>query len=162
MNKIDKKTLLICLSLVILFIVIFYLFGNKKYSTFDDEIEVEIVEKYEANKYIPVRINERDMANKYLNDFKYLLMNDLDAAYEVINYRYRNKKYESIDVFKKNIEDEYSVLFYSMIVKEYSVIRKGDYNYYYIRNNRDDLYIFKELSIMNYEVFLDDYTVEVK
>ena len=162
MNKIDKKTLLICLSLVILFIVIFYLFGNKKYSTFDDEIEVEIVEKYEANKYIPVRVNERDMANKYLNDFKYLLMNDLDAAYEVINYRYRNKKYESIDVFKKNIEDEYSVLFYSMIVKEYSVIREGDYNYYYIRNNRDDLYIFKELSIMNYEVFLDDYTVEVK
>lgn len=160
MNKVNIKVLFICLVIIILFIIGFNLLSNNNASEY--ETNYEFVEKYEANMYTPVRVNEKDMANKYLNDFKYLLMNDLDAAYEVINYRYRNKKYESIDVFKKNIEDEYSVLFYSMTVKEYSVVRKGDYNYYYIRNNRDDLYIFKELSIMNYEVFLDDYTVEVK
>ena len=161
MNKINKKVLFICFSLIILFIIGFYLLSDNN-NTSEYETNYEFIGKYEANMYTPVRVNEKDMANKYLNDFKYLLMNDLDRAYEVINYRYRNKKYENIDVFKKNIEDEYSVLFYSMTVKEYSGVRKGDYNYYYIRNNRDDLYIFKELSIMNYEVFLDDYTVEVK
>jgi len=159
--KNNKKTIIICLFLLSAVGIISYFVSNKRFNS-NEIVYEELIEKYEANQFIPVYVTESDMANKYLNDFKNLMLYDLESAYNVINKKYREKKYDSLDIFKKNIQDEYSKLFYSMSVKEYSVINKGDYKYFYIRDTRDNLYIFKELSIMNYEVFLDDYTVEVK
>ena len=159
--KNNKKTIIICIILLGIVGLVSYLINNNR---FNDNVEYyeEKIEKYDANQFIPVYVTESDMANKYLNDFKNLMLYDLDSAYNVVNKKYRDKKYSSIEIFKENIKDEYSKNFYSINVKEYSVVNKGDYKYYYIRDSRDKLYIFKELSIMNYEVFLDDYTVEIK
>ena len=159
--KNNKKTIIICLALLSIVFILSNVLNNKDVLN-DEKTYEEIIEKYDANQFIPIYVTESDMANKYLNDFKNLMLYDLEEAYSVINKEYREKKYGSFEIFKNNIIDEYSKLFYSMSVKEYSIIKKGDYKYYYIRDSRNELYIFKELSIMNYEVFLDDYTVEVK
>lgn len=159
--KNNKKTIIICIILLGIIGLVSYLINNNR---FNDDVKYyeEKIEKYDANQFIPVYVTESDMANKYLNDFKNLMLYDLDSAYNVLNKKYKEKKYSSIEIFKENIKDEYSKNFYSINVKEYSVVSKGDYKFYYIRDSRDKLYIFKELSIMNYEVFLDDYTVEIK
>lgn len=159
--KNNKKTIIICLILLASVGLISYFINNNKFNN-DEEYYEQIIEKYEANQFIPIYVTENDMANKYLNDFKNLMLYDLESAYNFVNKKYREKKYGSLETFKNNIQEEYSKLFYSMSVKEYSVVNKGDYKYYYIHDTRDNLYIFKELSIMNYEVFLDDYTVEIK
>ena len=158
----NKKTIIICVILVILVLSINYLVTNKSLFNNSSKKNNILIEKYDANQIVPIYVSDAEMANKYLNDFKNLMLNDINAAYDVINNSYKKKKYGSFENFQKNIQDEYSVEFYRMNVKEYSAVNKNGYKFYYIRNNRDDLYIFKELSIMNYEVFLDEYTVEIK
>lgn len=158
----NKKTIIICIVLLLIAISFSLLFNNKNiFSSSEKEYE-EIIERYDANQFIPVYITQNDMANKYLNDFKNLMISDISNAYEVINDNYKKAKFGSFDKFKEYVIDQYSLSFYSMNVKEYNVVNKNNYKFYYIRDTRDKLYIFKELSIMNYEVYLDDFTVEIK
>jgi len=158
----NKKTIIICLVLVGI-VMLFSLFMNNRsiFSSEEKDYE-EMIEKYDANQYIPVYVTESDIANKYLNDFKNLMINDVAGAYEVINNSYKNEKFGNFEKFKEYVLDQYSLAFYNMSVKEYSVVNNNGYKYYYIRDSRDKMFIFKELSIMNYEVYLDDFTVEIK
>jgi len=160
--KINKKTIFICLILLSLVGLICYLVSNKGRFTNYEKVYEKRIEKYDANQFIPIYVTESDMANKYLNDFKNLMLYDIKEAYNVVNKVYKEKKYTNFERFKENIQDEYSLAFYKMTVKEYDVVNKNGFKFYYIRDSRDKLYIFKELSIMNYEVYLDDYTVEIK
>lgn len=160
--KINKKTIFICLILLSLVGLVSYLVGNKGRFTKYEKVYEKRIEKYDANQFIPVYVTESDMANKYLNDFKNLMLYDINEAYNVVNKAYKEKKYGDFERFKESIQDEYSLAFYKMTVKEYDVVNKNGHKFYYIRDSRDKLYIFKELSIMNYEVYLDDYTVEIK
>jgi len=157
----NKKTIIVCLSLLILVSIIIYFNNKSKVSEYVREYE-EIIQSYDANQFIPIYVTESDMANKYLNDFKNLMMNDINLSYEMLNSDYKNKKFGSLEKYREYIMDQYSESFYSMSVKEYDVVNNNNYKFYYIRDSRDKLYIFKELSIMNYEVFLDNYTVEIK
>ena len=159
--KKNKKLISICLLIIIFTILIINVFNNKKENIASKE-ENELIEKYDANEYIPISITEEEIALKYLNDFKNIILSDTSKAYELLNNEYKNKKYGTYENFEKSIKEEFSLAFNSMTIKEYSIIKKGKYKYFYIRNNRDDLFVFKEISIMNYEVFLDNYTVEIK
>ena len=158
----NKKIIIICFILLVV-VILFSLFNNNKY-IFNNEERVyeEKIKKYDANQYIPIYVNESDIANKYLNDFKNLMINDISGAYDLINDSYKNKKFGNFEKFKEYIVDQYSKAFSTMSVDEYDVVNSNGYKYFYIRDNRERLYIFKELSIMNYEVYLDDFTVEIK
>ena len=165
MNNIieNKKTLIFCVILILVTGVIIEFINNKE-KIFGNPVIYEeyVIDKYEANTYIPVYVTETDMASKYLNDFKYLLMNNLEEAYNVINDSYKEVKYANYEDFEKKIINEYSVAFYTMSVEKYSVLNRNGYKFYYIYDKRGDLYIFKEISIMDYEVYLDDFTVSIK
>lgn len=158
----NKKTIIICFVLLVVVIVFSLFIKNKNIFNSEERKYEEMLEKYEANQYIPIYVTESDIANKYLNDYKNLMLNDLNAAYELVNDSYKNKKFGSFEIFKEYIVDQYSLAFYNMSVKEYNVVNNNGYKFYYIRDTRDRLYIFKELSIMNYEVYLDNFTVDIK
>lgn len=162
-NKDNKKIIVICLLLVLIIGGISYFINNKERFIGDSTVySEERIEKYAANQFIPVYISESDMANKYLNDFKYLMMNDLNSAYNVLNNDYKNSKYGSYENFVNDITNKYSVQFYKMSVDKFAIVNEYGDKFYYIYDVSGNLYIFKEISIMNYEVYLDDYTVEVK
>lgn len=158
----NKKVIISCLALI--GVVVLVIFFNNRYSNHSDEeyFVEENIKRYEANMFIPVYVTENDIANKYLNDYKNILMNNPQEAYNLLNEKYRYNKFGSYEKFKEYINDRITSLsFYSMTVKEYDVI-DSKYKYYYINSSNGDLYIFKELSIMNYEVYLDDYTVNIE
>ena len=159
----NKKIVIICFVIILLSLLIYFIIDNKD-SFNKDSLEYENIkiDKYEANTYIPVFITESDIANKYLNDYKNLLMNDISKAYNVLNKEYRENKFNDESKFSDYINNKKSVAFYKMTVKEYSVFNENGYKFYYIISSSDDKFIFKEKSIMNYEVFLDEYTVELK
>lgn len=159
----NKKIVIACLIIIIISISIYFIIDNKEYFNKEPLVyEKDIIEKYDANTYIPVYVTDNDMANKYLNDYKNLLLNDINKAYNILNKEYRETKYNDENIFNEYINNKKSVAFYKMTVKEYSVFTKNGYKFYYIITSSDDKFIFKELSIMNYEVYLDDYTVELK
>ena len=95
----NKKTIFICLLLVCLVLIINHFNNKSKTETYVREYE-EIIESYDANQIIPIYITEEDMASKYLNDFKNLMMSDISLSYEMLNDNYRNKKYESFEEYR--------------------------------------------------------------
>ena len=153
----NKKIIFLCGILIIVFLVGFLLFGNKESENLEEEYEY--LEKYSSNQFIPITITDNEMATKYLNDYKNILMNDLNEAYELLNKEYRTKKFNDYQAFEEYIKDKYSLEFYGTYVKKYKVERYDDDRLFYVYDSNDDLYIFREKSIMNYEVYLDDYTI---
>lgn len=110
--------------------------------------------KYGVNEYSPTNITDEQMANIYLNDFKHNLYSDINYAYELLNSGYRQLKFGSIENFINYVN---GLNYSNMIVDRYSV--DGDLITVYTKDDME--YIFKIISVMEYEVYLDDYTVEI-
>jgi len=164
MSKIREHKYVIIL--VIVFIAFISFFAIREYrasktiyieSSFRDEDYVMSPKTYNVNDYSLVNITDEQMANIYLTDFKYYLATNIDYAYSLLNEEYRNIKFGSIDNFRNYV---YNISFVNMFVKRYS-IENGKNEIYTAYTNDDNMYIFKIKSVMEYEVYLDDYTVEI-
>ena len=160
--KYNKKTLIICIFLLIFtfVIVIVYKINNSEDLMIDENYD--FLEKYDSNQYIPITITNEDIAKTYLNDYKNNMLNDLETAYNSLNKEYREKKFINFDAYREYVKDSINLSIFSMDVNEYNVSNIDGYKFFYIHDKNDNLYIFKEISIMNYEVYLDDNTVELK
>ena len=123
---------------------------------FGDKDEYKEVEQYEANQVSPVYITEDQMANIYLNDFYSLITTNIDKAYEKLNKEYREKKFGSITSFKNYVNSLGNVA-----IKSFATKNSNGYEYFYIYDTNNRLYIFRTKGVMQYEVFLDENTVEV-
>lgn len=153
-NDLKKYAKLIVIIGVIVGILvgIYYLymhfFGNKD--------EYKEVEQYEANQVYTIYITEDQMANIYLSDFYSLMTTNIDKAYEKLNKEYREKKFGSINSFRNYINSLGNVT-----IKSFATKNSNGYEYFYIYDYDNNLYIFKTAGVMQYEVFLDEFTVEV-
>lgn len=112
---------------------------------------------YGVNEYSPVNITDEQMANIYLNDFKYNLFNDINYAYQLLNTNYRNAKFGSVNNFVSYIN---RLNYNNMVIDRYSISDDNKFITVYTKDNNK--YIFKIISVMEYEVYLDDYTVEIR
>ncbi len=159
----NKKIIFICVIIIFIFTLIYYLVSN---DYFDKENntneEYTYLKNYSANEFIPIYMTESDIVSKYLNDFKNNMINNINEAYNSLNENYRNAKFGSLENFISYVDDYMSLALYSLEVDRYSVSTIDGYKYFRIYDKNDKYYIFKEISIMDYEVYLDDYTVELK
>lgn len=163
LNELKKnyKLIIICISLICIFLIAFFI-TRIEYNNVESYYEEPQIEKYDANKIMYIYMDKEDIVKKYLNDYKNKIISNIDEAYNSLNKEYREKKFGNLDQYKKYINNYLSSKTYSMQVESYnetSVNGKRIYNIYDTSGNR---YIFKENSIMNYEVYLDDNTVEIK
>ena len=111
---------------------------------------------YDVNEYNLVNINDRQLAAIYLNDYRNYLKNNIDQAYELLNEEYRSKKFNNIQEFKDYIN---SININTMSVEKYNISDDKKIIDVYISDN--DRFIFKIKNILEYEVYLDDTTVEI-
>ncbi|MDY5996878.1 MAG: hypothetical protein SPJ07_06010 [Bacilli bacterium] len=111
---------------------------------------------YDVNEYNLVNINDRQLAAIYLNDYRNYLKNNIDQAYELLNEEYRSKKFNNIEEFKTYIN---TININNMSVEKYNISDDKKIIDVYISNN--DRFIFKIKNILEYEVYLDDTTVEI-
>lgn len=160
----DKKIILVCLLLILGVVGLVYLNDYSKIKNSEGILEnrEEEIKRYEANQIIPVYMEEYDMVEKYLNDYKNLLLTDVNEAYSLLNEEYRNLKYSNIDDFYSYVNSIKSVALYQLTVDKYSVRIIDGKKFFDIYGTDGNRYIIKEISIMNYEVFLDTYTLEIK
>lgn len=161
--KKNKKTLIICIILIIIVSIAYHFLTYNPNDNLVYETEQNMfLKKYGVNEYIPVYITEEDMAKKYLNDYKNKMLNSPEDAYEVLNKEYREKRFGSLESFTEYLNEFIGSTNYDMEVDKYQIKNLGGYKYFDIYDNTGDHYIFKEISIMNYEVYLDGYTISIE
>lgn len=164
MSKIKENKYVIVL--IIIFIALISFFAIREYraskviyieSYLRDEDYIMSPKTYNVNDYSLVNISNEQMANIYLSDFKYYLVTNIDYAYSLLNEEYRNAKFGSVENFRNYV---YNISFENLFVKKYSIANRKN-EIYTVYTNDDNMYIFKTKSVMEYEVYLDDYTVEI-
>ena len=162
--KKNKKIVFICIFLVIIFVGGYYLIDLYKINTSEIILENtdEEITSYEANEYIPVYMTQEEVMKKYLTEFKNTMISNPDSAYYLLNEEYRNFKYGSKDEFISYVNDMKSVSFYQLTVDKYDIKVINGKKVFDIVGTDGNRYIIKELSIMNYEVYLDNYTVAIQ
>ena len=157
----NKKSYIWLVILVILGLLVFYgikIYRSKKTLVpTDDYINYTMnPKKYGVNEYNLVNITDRQLAAIYLNDYRNYLKNNIDQAYELLNEEYRSKKFNNIEEFKTYVN---TININNMPVEKYNISDDKKIIDVYISDN--DRFIFKIKNILDYEVYLDDTTVEI-
>ena len=160
--KYNKKIIVVCLSLVFIVILIVilsnYNFGEDK--NIDNEFGIK--DHYDINEINYLYISTEDVIRKYFNDYKNILINNKEEAYNLLNKDYREKRFNNYDNFLSYLDNNVTEYTYSLGIDKYSVSSINGKKVYNVIANNKNQFIFKENTIMNYEVYLDDYTVEIK
>ena len=105
-------------------------------------------------------VDEEAMARKYLGEFVNLAVFDREAAYALIDDEYKEAKLPTIEDFNKKIDSINSTNFRKAKVTSYTVKKASNYKLFYVIDGSDNIFVFKENSIMNYSVYLDSFTVK--
>lgn len=153
----------IVLKNVIIFAVILlvftsaYLIINK--FTNKEEIKIdEYLKNYEVNEYIPTYVSDESMARIYLNHYVNIMHVNPEKAYNLLDVEYRNKKFNTLDNYKNYIN---SLMYSTYELDRFYVESKDGYKIYGLYDTNGNMYIFKTKGVMQYTVYLDDYTVEI-
>ena len=154
-NKI-LKNIVIFVGFLLVFSVA-YIVVNKLTSKEELDYE-EFLKNYEVNEYIPSYVSDEDMARIYLNDYIHTMYTNPEKGYELLNADYRNKKFKSIEEYKSYVDS----LPYTMHeLDRFYIDSKDGYKIYGVYDTKGNTYIFKTKGVMQYSVYLDDYTVEI-
>lgn len=149
--KIDKNNNTFCI----------YPVNNEKYKNIDEitvKNNTEEIAKNTINTFIYSDINESEMATKYFENYKENMLDNYEYAYELLDKKYREKRFGSIEGYKKYIDENIKVL-KGINIRNYLVNNYGDYKEYVCKDQHDNVYIFKETAIMQYTCMLDTYTI---
>lgn len=157
----NKKSYIWLVVLVIIGLLVFYgikIYRSKKTLVpTNNYINYTMNPKtYGVNEYNLVNITDRQLAAIYLNDYRNYLKSNIDQAYELLNEEYRSKKFNNIEKFKTYIN---TININNMSVEKYNISDDKKIIDVYISDN--DRFIFKIKNILEYEVYLDDTTVEI-
>lgn len=129
-----------------------------------NEIDLSFVEnileipKQEINTFATLTIGESEMAQKYFDNFKELLLNNPKGAYEKLSKEYRDKRFGDYDKFlvflKKNEDEIRQIKANKYLVNDIN----GDLQYV-CKDKYNNDYIFNTTGVMKYTVELDTYTI---
>lgn len=111
-----------------------------------------------VNQYITPKVADTQIGMLYLSDYKEKMLEDLNTAYTLLDEEYKEKRYNTIDKFKKYISS-IDVLNYISSV-DCKVTKQDENNVYRLKDQYGNVYIIKETAIMEYTIQLDDYTLE--
>ena len=153
-NKPEIRNIIILIFILVIFSTLYIVMDK----IFNKEESFVYLKNYEVNEYIPTYVSDQSMARIYLNDYIYTMYTDIEKAYQLLNEDYRNKKYGNIDNFRNYVK---SLSYESYIMDEFYVNDKGIYKIFGVYDTNGNVFIFKTNGVMQYEVYLDEYTVEI-
>lgn len=119
------------------------------------------VKSNNLNKYTKVNVNQDEMVQKYMSDFKEKLLLYVEEAYENIDEEYAKIQFKNINELKKYIEIKKDII-KNMTVSNYKIDKYIDYVQYTVLDQYNNYYIFQEVAPMKYKVLLDNYTIPLQ
>ncbi len=164
MNFIYKNKFVITAIFIVIIILAYYFIRDYRasktlyQSRMDDEY-ISIPKTYGVNEYVIVDVSNDTLVKNYFSNFKSIVQKDIDKSYLKLNEEYRNKRFSNIDDYKNYIR---GLDLNSAKPVKYNVISDGEYKIYIVYDNRNNFYAFKVKGVMQYTLYLDDYTVEIR
>lgn len=123
-----------------------------------NQIEVKDIISNDDNEYEYISVTDRMMAESYLEDYANIIMNDRKRSYEMLEEEYKQQRFLTLTEYENYINNAQKD--YEMIsLKEYATSVEKDNKIYTCKDQYGNTYIFKEKGIMEYDVQLDDYTL---
>ena len=153
-----KKASIISIILILISFLIVFVTNYKKIDKDTETYNNSEITRFDSNQYMDIMINEETIVSIYLNEFINNTKSNVEGAYNTLNEVYRVKKFGNIEKFKdflKNNNLSNEVASYGKVVINGHVI-------YDVIDTFKNRYIIKVNGIMNYELYLDDYTIEIK
>lgn len=140
-----------------------YLDKNYKDLKLGNELNIHVgesVEKNDTNLYDYSIIDDETYVTDLLNKYKEEILFDLESAYNHLNKEYKEKRFENFNEFRDFAKDNVQKNI-TMKVDKYQKNTYDNYTEYICVDENKNYYIFNENSIMNYEMILDTYTINL-
>ena len=93
----------------------------------------------ENNKFIYTKKSDKEMANEYFNDYRELLQNYPNDAYNKLNSQYSKKRFGSKENFETYLEDN-KMNIALMTINEYKVVSNNNYTDYICSDKYGNIY----------------------
>ena len=123
-------------------------------------VEKTIIQKNNNNIISYNNISEKEIVTQHLNHYLSLLRCNTQKAYELLEKEYKEARYKNYSDFEKYAQGlKEERIYLESYTKKYN---DDDSIEYICKDGYDRVYIFKEKSVMEYTVQLDDYTLENK
>lgn len=145
------------------------------------------IEKNNYNTQEDVTVSEKNVLDKYFDNYIYELMYRPEEAYSRLNEEYRTAKFTDYNDFlnyinvhnseivqmdiksAKTLEDfateddynEYMVNYELKGINLYKIEEKEEYKQYICIDNFGNYYIFRENGVNDYDILLDTYTIDL-
>lgn len=123
------------------------------------KISDENIEPNNYNQFEYVNINDEQMAIYYFEDLKNRIFEE-NKLYNVLNVDYINKKFENLEKYNIYLENLKQIIMQRNIVS-YQINDQDGYTQYVLIDQNGKYYIFNETAVMDYNVILDTYTIDL-
>ena len=154
-NNKEARNIVIFIVILLVFVGAYMLLD--KYLNKEEEPE-QFLKNYAVNEYIPTYVSDEDLTKIYLNEYVHIMYSDIERAYELLDKEYREKKFGNLNSFEEYVN---SLTYSNYKLDRFSVNPKGKYTIFVAYDINGNIFIFKTNGIMQYTVYLDDYTVEI-
>lgn len=124
------------------------------------EIELEKIENNNYNMFEYKKMETQEIINDYFSRYKQATMFDVEEAYNLLNEEYKKQRFGNLEEYKKYIKENLSNLI-SCKLEKYEVEDEEDYKEYICIDQKNNYYIFREISINKYNIILDTYTIDI-
>lgn len=147
------KNLVIFIIIILVFSGVYILLNKLM-----NEEEIIYLKDYNVNEYIPTYVSDEDMAKIYLNDYIYTMYSNVEKAYNSLDTEYREKKFGNLENYKEYVN---SLQYPTYKLSKYYKQEKNGYIIFGVYDSNNNLFVFKTNGVLQYTVYLDDYTIEI-
>ena len=110
------------------------------------------------NSFHLTNVTDEQMAKKYYSDYKYNMMYNPMLAYELLDSEYREKKFGTYENFLQYVNDMSGYIMGESF-SNYKIEKSDGSTIYTCEGNNNRKNYYRETSVMQYTVILDDYTI---
>ncbi len=112
------------------------------------------------NAFSYINYTEEEMANKYLEDYKDLILYDKTKAFEILDEEYAKLKFKDQTEFNNFAESKKIEIFKAQLAKYKVEYAENGNKIYVCEDQNGNYYSFEETDgVMRYKVILDNYTI---
>ena len=145
MNKIFKIFGIIIVACVVILVIYYILSYDPNAGEYNNYLK-----NYKVNEYIPVYVNDEEMAKKYFSKYRNIINSDASEAFNLVDEEYRKNKFNNnIENFKSYIR---SLNINNVNVDRYYKTTESEYEVFGVYDTNGNLYKFKTKGVMQFVV----------
>ena len=134
---------------------------DNKYNNLDEiiiENDISEIQVNDNNEFSYQMITSEDVAQKYIDTFKKIILGNAKLGYQLLDEEYKNQRFEDEENFEKYVQKNYNELISIRCVK-YLVNNYDNYKEYICQDQYNNFYIFTVNNTSEYTVKMDTYTL---